>query len=187
MTTTNKVYSWHPLCGYSCDQILSWIDSKEAVVARSVSIPATPIAKLVAGSNLTGALTEVGEVYSWGIRHDHPIADEPAEFLDPESSSINVKKVYVADGALLTDVSMGKGHVVALTRDGRLFSAGNGDAGQLGIGPAITGGDEYESVQPGDEWIADWVPMTMDVLGRKEIDVVFCGGSTTFVNVKLEM
>ncbi|MCJ1317276.1 hypothetical protein MMC15_002599 [Xylographa vitiligo] len=183
LTTTNQVYTWRPFGEYISGLPPAGNVSNEEVAVRSVSAPSTPIIKIVSGSNLTGALTEAGELYTWGMLHEHTITDQPGEFVNYTSGSVVVKKAHIADGALLTDVGMGIGHVVALTRDGRLFSAGTGDDGQLGNGPAITDGDGFDSVQPGDEFAPEWVPMALEVPAGKRIDAVYCGGSATFVYV----
>ncbi|MCJ1386991.1 hypothetical protein MMC17_010120 [Xylographa soralifera] len=183
LTAANKVYTWRPYGEYISGLPPAGNMSNEEVAVRSVSVPSTPIIKIVSGPKLTGALTVAGELYIWGMLQRPTITDQPDEFVNYTSGSVVVKKAHIAGGALLADVGMGMGHVVALTRDGRLFSVGTGDDGQLGNGPAITEGDEYESVQPGDEFAADWVPMAMEVPAGKKIDAVFCGTSATFVYV----
>ncbi|MCJ1437959.1 hypothetical protein MMC27_007346 [Xylographa pallens] len=183
LTTTNQVYTWRPSGEYTSGLPAAGHDSDDEPVVRSVSVPSTPITKIISGAKLTGALTEAGDLYIWGMLQEHTITDQPDEFVDYTSGSVVVQKAHIAGGALLADVGMGMGHVVALTRDGRLFSAGAGDDGQLGNGPAITDGDGYESVQSGDEFAPDWVPMAVELPAGKQIDAVYCGGSATFVYV----
>ncbi|MCJ1413715.1 hypothetical protein MMC32_000039 [Xylographa parallela] len=183
LTTTNQIYTWRPSGEYTSGRPTVRHDSDAEVIVRSVSVPSAPITKLISGSKLTGALTEAGDLYIWGMLQDHTITDQPDEFVDYTRGSVMVRKAHIACGALIADVGMGTGHVVALTRDGRLFSAGVGDDGQLGNGPAITDGDAYESVQPGDEFAPDWVPMAVELPAGKQIAGVYCGGSATFVYV----
>lgn len=45
-----------------------------------------------------------------------------------------VRLVDINGGADILDVGVGSGHVIALTAEGEVWAAGNGECGQLGTG-----------------------------------------------------
>ena len=173
LTETNEVHTWRTNPNYDTS-------------IHSVALPPdTHITKIVSGGFISAALTTSGDVYIWGLKGiDGPIADLPSEFLS-SAGTVNAQKTNIAGGVQIADVDMGRGHVVVLTKDGRLFSTGEGDHGQLGNRHAIT--DKAEDggrVQPGAEFARHWVDMKLEVPKGVELSGVQCGDSASFVYVK---
>jgi hypothetical protein len=90
---------------------------------------------LVAGGEHCVALTETGRAYSWGHGSDGQLGHGDT------TSQLQPKEVFVHSSIAFKYVTAGAFHTVAITKDGKLFSFGRNDHGQLGLGPPITPSD----------------------------------------------
>lgn len=73
---------------------------------------------------MTAALTEGNDLYVWGGRPGEP---KILEELTGEPTPVDL------DGEDVFDVAVGMNHILALTTDRRLYVAGDGSNGQLGL------------------------------------------------------
>ncbi|CAO3702342.1 unnamed protein product [Rhizopus stolonifer] len=85
--------------------------------------------KLAAGDCINMALTSEGNVYTWGTYRG---ADGAFGF-SPTSSQQNTPLLFDSLGKeTIADITTGTNHSLALSADGRVFSWGYGEQGQLG-------------------------------------------------------
>lgn len=111
-------------------KLLFWPVSNNDLSIGVLQIPNKQLAKSVAlGDGFTIILTQKGHLYSYGTRNEkgqlglgHTEAVRRPAFI----SSIAKERVV--------SVSSGKGHVLALTKNSKVFSWGEGSDGQLGLG-----------------------------------------------------
>ncbi|XP_047310934.1 ultraviolet-B receptor UVR8-like [Impatiens glandulifera] len=152
---------------------------------RSQPIPVQRLAGLVlvdiaAGGWHSSALTNEGEVYSWG-RGEHGRLG----FGDDKSSKMVPQKVLLLVDEEIVQVSCGGTHSVTLTQDGHLFSYGRGDHGRLGYGRKVTTGHPYEvpiSLPPPPP--ANGIENDESDDGHWRANLVACGGRHTLAIVE---
>lgn len=77
----------------------------------------------------TFMITEGKRLYSWGSI-SKCLGREP----NPDNNPKEKGEVIVGDQEFINKIATGKNHVLALTENGRLYSWGKNDKGQLGIG-----------------------------------------------------
>lgn len=76
------------------------------------------------GDNFSGAITENGDVYTWGFGNEGQLGHgDKSDQLLPRKIQINQK---------ITKISCGGSHAAMLTAQGKLFMMGRGREGQLG-------------------------------------------------------
>eukprot|EP00026_Physarum_polycephalum_P000610 Phypoly_transcript_00611.p1 GENE.Phypoly_transcript_00611~~Phypoly_transcript_00611.p1 ORF type:complete len:1420 (+),score=266.83 Phypoly_transcript_00611:78-4337(+) len=86
------------------------------------------VVQLSCGAQRSAALTDKGEVYTWG-RGDH------GRLGHGDAASLPYPKLVAAlRGIPIISISSGGGHNAALTASGEVYCWGRGDSGQLGIG-----------------------------------------------------
>lgn len=93
---------------------------------------APPLPRLVAvaaGEHFTAALSDGGEVLTWGRAHNGRLGRHCAHQGEPRSLP---PRLFC--GQRVAQVALGWRHVLARTHHGQLFAWGAGDAGQLGSG-----------------------------------------------------
>lgn len=88
------------------------------------------ITKIAAGTQLSAALTREGAVYVWGFG---PCLGNGAS----DETYLTPKVVRGLTGRMVIDISIGENHVIALTKDGLVFTWGNNQNGQCGTGSGI--------------------------------------------------
>lgn len=87
------------------------------------------IDRLVAGSgNHSAAITADGALWTWGANESGQLGDGTT------SSRLTAHRVGLVGGQAATEVALGDAHTVVTTDDGRLWSAGASQYGQLGSG-----------------------------------------------------
>ncbi|KAI9665637.1 MAG: hypothetical protein M1821_003570 [Bathelium mastoideum] len=86
------------------------------------------IVKIASGGFLTGALTDDGRLFMWGVTR--PGGPQLASSAQQESVILQ----HVADLVSITvlDIAMGDNHALALVSDGRVFGLGDGVNGEFG-------------------------------------------------------
>jgi alpha-tubulin suppressor-like RCC1 family protein len=117
-----------------------------------------PIRKTAVGGWVGAAVSEDNDLYIWGGQAGdrNRVSALPSPADDEE-----VKLVDINGGVDVIDVGVGSGHVVALTADGEVWVAGEGEYGQLG-----TGGQDFEE---------DWVRVRGDWEGKGKVVAVGAG------------
>lgn len=118
-----------------------------------------PIDKVAAGGWLGAAVSRDRDLYIWGGRagEERKLKALPADYSDGQT----VRLVDIDGGVDVVDVGVGSGHVVALTAEGEVWAAGDGECGQLGAG-----GRRFEE---------DWVRVRGDWEGKGKVVGLGCG------------
>ncbi|XP_051871021.1 X-linked retinitis pigmentosa GTPase regulator-like isoform X2 [Pristis pectinata] len=135
-------------------------DNEERTVFQRVEFftDKQKIKQLAAGSNISAALTEDGNLFMWGDNSEGQIG------LDSES---NVSLPHQVDvGKPISWVSCGYYHSALVTGDGQLYTFGESDNGKLGL--------------PLDQPINYRIPQPVNYISGKVIQVS-CGGGHTIV------
>ncbi|KAI9680026.1 MAG: hypothetical protein M1817_005042 [Caeruleum heppii] len=145
-----------------------------------INLPPVPMTRMFAQGCIGASISQAQDLYLWGdMRSPHyldkNITDLPPIF-QTKDTGIQTKKVRILGGAKIADVAVGYQHVVALTVDGRLFAAGRGALGELGIGLRVYALE--------DEFAVDWVELAINLPPDKRATGVFCGPENTFVLVE---
>ncbi|DBA04860.1 TPA: hypothetical protein N0F65_004497 [Lagenidium giganteum] len=86
------------------------------------------IAKVICGSRFTAAITFSGAVFTWG-KNDYGQLG-----LGDTKAQVEPRQVEGLEGIAIKTLCARGSHVLALSSDGRLYSWGRGDDGQLGHG-----------------------------------------------------
>lgn len=135
------------------------------------------ITKVSCGEYHTAAISEEGEVYTWGLGSMGQLGHCSLQSGDKE---LIPRRVVALDGKFIKDVSCGGVHTCALTDNGALYGWGGGQVGQLGLGPQ-TG---FFSCVPHDsETFFRNIPVLIVPSG---VQLVACGHSHTLVSMRDE-
>ena len=125
LTSNGLVFSWgrgfHGRLGHGDD---SSLDAPKVIGALS----GMRIVKIGAGAQHSMALTDVGDVFSFGIGDDGQLGHN--SYL----SQWTPRRVEKLTGMDVDAIACGGNHSAALTRDGRIYTWGLGVYGQLGLG-----------------------------------------------------
>jgi alpha-tubulin suppressor-like RCC1 family protein len=89
------------------------------------------VAQLAAGGNYTLGLTKRGELWSWGR---FQASNFPRLFTDTWCNGYEMRGEMGLKGMKLTQVRAGDQHMGVLTKEGKLYTWGYNDFGQLGFG-----------------------------------------------------
>ncbi|KAF6237785.1 hypothetical protein HO173_003986 [Letharia columbiana] len=90
-----------------------------------------PIGKIAVGGWIGAAVSEDRDLYIWGGRAGE---DRRMHALPKFSDDETVRLVDINGGVDILQVGVGSGHVIALTAEGEVWAAGDGECGQLGTG-----------------------------------------------------
>ncbi|POS86713.1 hypothetical protein EPUL_000875, partial [Erysiphe pulchra] len=85
-------------------------------------LPTGPIKKISSGGYVSAALTEGNDLYIWGGKLGQP---------DILSGLTNNPTPVDIEGSDIIDIAVGFDHIIALTTEGKLYTVGFGDCGQL--------------------------------------------------------
>lgn len=88
-----------------------------------------PIAKIAAGGWIGAAVSEDQDLYIWGGRAGE---EKRMHALPKLSDDETVRLVDINGGVDIVEIGVGSGHVIALTAEGEVWAAGDGECGQLG-------------------------------------------------------
>ncbi|GLT56350.1 hypothetical protein SLA2020_293940 [Shorea laevis] len=99
------------------------------------------ITQVSCGEYHTAAISEKGEVYTWGLGNMGQLGHCSLQSGDKE---LIARRVGALDGIVIKDVACGGVHTCALTSTGALYAWGGGQAGQLGLGPQT----DFFSINP---------------------------------------
>jgi alpha-tubulin suppressor-like RCC1 family protein len=102
---------------------------KYATVPRRVEIT-VPIRQIACGALHSAALTDDGNVYTWGDARSLQLGYTPKCTTNQQVPAL----VEALKGTLVVRIALGQGHTLALTDKGRLFSWGSSKFGQCGHG-----------------------------------------------------
>ncbi|PHT56986.1 hypothetical protein CQW23_05472 [Capsicum baccatum] len=90
------------------------------------------ITQVSCGEYHTAAISEKGEVYTWGLGSMGQLGHCSLQSGDKE---LLPRRVVSLDGIFIKEVACGGVHSCAVTAKGALYAWGGGQAGQLGVGP----------------------------------------------------
>ncbi|GLU01743.1 hypothetical protein SLE2022_190300 [Rubroshorea leprosula] len=99
------------------------------------------ITQVSCGEYHTAAISEKGEVYTWGLGNMGQLGHCSLQSGDKE---LIPRRVGALDGIVIKDMACGGVHTCALTSTGALYAWGGGQAGQLGLGPQT----DFFSISP---------------------------------------
>lgn len=117
-----------------------------------------PIRKIAVGGWIGAALSQDRDLYIWGGRAGE---EKRINALPKLSGDETVRLVDINGGVDILDVGVGSGHVIALTAEGEVWAAGQGECGQLG-----TGERRFEE---------DWVRVRGEWEGERKVVGLGCG------------
>ena len=117
------VWGWNPL-GADGDQ------SSSEIPTPVINITEPLVA--AAGRSMFAAIDRTGSLYTWGLNVDHA--------LGRATEQINAVPGMVRGLPALQAVALGDNFMIALSREGKVFSFGSNSAGQLGLGHLRTVG-----------------------------------------------
>ncbi|XP_028755927.1 ultraviolet-B receptor UVR8-like isoform X1 [Neltuma alba] len=106
------------------------------ITAYSKFLDETPelvkITKVSCGEYHTAAISDKGEVYTWGLGNMGQLGHSSLQYGDKE---LLPRRIVALDDIFVKNVACGGAHSCALTKEGALYAWGGGQAGQLGLGP----------------------------------------------------
>ncbi|CAM9001015.1 unnamed protein product [Rhodiola kirilowii] len=90
------------------------------------------ITSVSCGEYHTAAISDNGEVYTWGLGSMGQLGHCSLQYGDKE---LLPRRVVSLDGIFVKEIACGGVHTCAVTEKGALYAWGGGQAGQLGLGP----------------------------------------------------
>ncbi|XP_022155874.1 ultraviolet-B receptor UVR8 [Momordica charantia] len=133
------------------------------------------ITKVSCGEYHSAAISENGEVYTWGLGSMGQLGHCSLQSVDKE---LIPRRVVALDGIWIKDIACGGVHTCAVTQTGSLYAWGGGRVGQLGLGPQ-TG--FFSCVVGESETFLRNLPVLVVPNG---VQHVACGHSHTLVSTK---
>ncbi|XP_041049830.1 probable E3 ubiquitin-protein ligase HERC6 isoform X2 [Carcharodon carcharias] len=125
LSKDGAIYSWGQ---NSCGQLgLGEGDDSQLQPNRVISMTGIPVVQIAAGGRHSFALSFSGAVFSWGRNNHGQLGLKNTEGKVSPCHVKQMKKLNV------TYISCGSRHTAVLTKDGRVFTCGDGRAGQLGL------------------------------------------------------
>uniref|UniRef100_A0A7S2RKT9 RCC1-like domain-containing protein n=1 Tax=Mucochytrium quahogii TaxID=96639 RepID=A0A7S2RKT9_9STRA len=116
--------------GWNQNSQLGHGDSEIRVSPCSVdTLESSPILQIVCGSRYTVALSRQGNVFSWGRGDDFQLGH-----IKGTSLSSVPRMIKSLEQVKVVAIAARGAHTLALTGDGKVFSWGRNDEGQLGLG-----------------------------------------------------
>ncbi|XP_020579135.1 ultraviolet-B receptor UVR8 isoform X2 [Phalaenopsis equestris] len=127
------------------------------------------------GEYHTAAISENGELYTWGLGSMGQLGHCSLQYGDKE---LIPRRVVALDGTTIKDVACGGVHTCARTVDGALYAWGGSQVGQLGLGPQ-TG--HFSCAANSSESLFHNIPVLTIPSG---VHLVTCGHSHTLVYMR---
>ncbi|PSS30536.1 Ultraviolet-B receptor like [Actinidia chinensis var. chinensis] len=132
------------------------------------------ITQVSCGEYHTAAISEKGEVYTWGLGSMGQLGHCSLQSGDKE---LLPRRVVALDGILIKDIACGGVHTCAVTEKGALYAWGGGQAGQLGLGPQ----NGFFSCVPNESIMLRNIPVLVIPTG---VQLVACGHSHTLISTR---
>lgn len=137
ITSEGNIWSWGlDDCGQCGHEVLKQVvnprEFRPQVLRGREPGPVVGINKKVkdvaCGKYFSVALTEDGEVYTWGVGREYALGHGNRDSLKTPT------KVKAFEGVKITQIAAGRNFVIALDEAGNVYSWGSNDYGQLGLG-----------------------------------------------------
>ncbi|CAE7237268.1 UVR8 [Symbiodinium sp. CCMP2592] len=123
ITESGELWTW----GFNGDGELGVGDTTSRHAPVCVSVNGQKIVAVAAGGGYTAAITESGELWTWGCNDDGQLGvGDTKDRAAPVKVSVNGQKVVA--------VAAGYWHTAVITESGELWTWGCNDDGQLGVG-----------------------------------------------------
>ena len=165
-----------------------------SVTSLQVTLLDVPAVKVIAthpSSTVTGLITADGAAYLLGPRPE-PNSNIPCL---PSLSSIDAPQsisLPLPTAARINSIAIGQSHTVIMTSTGDCYSAGDGKAGQLGIGNRVfamraNGGPGVEfhpHAEEPEEYAEQWERVDLGSEEKRKVKEVIAGAETTFFLVE---
>ncbi|GFS30517.1 regulator of chromosome condensation (RCC1) family protein [Actinidia rufa] len=132
------------------------------------------ITQVSCGEYHTAAISEKGEVYTWGLGSMGQLGHCSLQSGDKE---LLPRRVVALDGIFIKDIACGGVHTCAVTEKGALYAWGGGQAGQLGLGPQ----NGFFSCVPNESVMLRNIPVLVIPTG---VQLVACGHSHTLISTR---
>ncbi|TPX64449.1 hypothetical protein SpCBS45565_g05868 [Spizellomyces sp. 'palustris'] len=166
-----KLYSWG--CN---DQLALGRGGEETEPAPVDGLEDKVVVQVACGDSISAALTQDGQVYSWGtFRNSTGIFGYyPGIEIQPRPRLVKELPKHVVQ------IAAGNNHLVAITKEGKMYTWGVGEQGQLGH-KVISRHTKEGSLIPRR---INFYPKGISKNGRrvkKNFTRVFCGGYTTYL------
>jgi Alpha-tubulin suppressor and related RCC1 domain-containing proteins len=124
ITYDGKVYTW----GSNTTGTLGLGDRFDRSIPEPIEgMDGNEIVKVLSGYSYTMALTTSGEIWGWGIKTQTLISGAVVPQLTPAKLDIDV-------GEKIVDIATGHENVLVLTESGRIFTWGEANYGNMGLG-----------------------------------------------------
>ena len=142
-------------------------------------------------SKVTGVIAAEGTAYLFGPQPT-PSSDTPSlPSLSSTQTPLSIDLPRMHD-TRISSLAIGRSHAVVLTSSGDVYSAGDGKAGQLGIGDSVFGirakdtpGLEFHPLADEPEEYADhWERVDGMSAAKNQVREVIAGAETTFLVVE---
>ncbi|WOL05151.1 ultraviolet-B receptor UVR8 [Canna indica] len=133
------------------------------------------IRQVACGEYHTAAISEDGEVYTWGLGSMGQLGHCSLQSADKE---LLPRRVVALDGISVKDVACGGVHTCVLTAQGALYTWGGGQAGQLGLGPH---NGFFSCVPNASDMLLRNLPVLVIPNG---VRLVTCGHSHTLISMR---
>lgn len=157
LTSKGQVYAWGD--GQYGQLGLGMAVTEPKITPRLVKVfKESVVVQICCGANHSLALTQKGEVFSWGLNNHCQLGMQKSRLSSPTPQI-----VPPLSGVPVVQLSAGRGHSVALTMGGAALTWGRNNFGQLGIG----------SIKDED------TPTQVSVLEREVVRHVACGEEHT--------
>ncbi|KAJ7974277.1 Regulator of chromosome condensation (RCC1) family protein [Quillaja saponaria] len=131
------------------------------------------ITQVSCGEYHTAAISEKGEVFTWGLGNMGQLGHCSLQYGDKE---LLPRRVVALDGIFIKDVACGGVHTCAMTHEGALYAWGGGQAGQLGLGPQS---GFFSCVPNNSDTFFRNIPA---IVVPKGVQLVACGHSHTLIS-----
>jgi len=133
------------------------------------------IVRVSCGEYHAAAISENGEVYTWGLGSLGQLGHRSLQSGDKE---LIPRRVVALEGIVTRDVSCGGVHSCAVTEGGALYAWGGGHVGQLGLGPQSS---SFSCALNGSDMLLRNIPVLVIPSG---VRLVTCGHSHTLISMK---
>ncbi|KAK9106762.1 hypothetical protein Syun_022773 [Stephania yunnanensis] len=133
------------------------------------------ISQVSCGEYHTAAISENGEVYTWGLGNIGQLGHCSLQYGDKE---LVPRRVASLDGIAVKKVECGGVHTCAITEKGALYAWGGAHAGQLGLGPQ---NGFFSCVPCESKGLFQDIPVLIIPAG---VQLIACGHSHTLISTK---
>lgn len=116
------------MAGLSMPTMITDLDGQEVVC-------------LSAMSEKSSAVNNFGELLTWGSVKNRSMLDAQG---NPYKDNLKLPTLFATEDLVFNSVSVGKEHIAAITKDGKLFTMGTEDHGKLGHDPKVISKEEAE-------------------------------------------